>query len=436
MAFPVAYENSFTEALYTHPIVTSLAHYLTVLTDHTGLYPYELRSESGKFKPFDHALFWRRPPQYHVVEFIVFHLFVLVLLMYSRGFYTRFVYGGSNSSRHGGSSFISNFRFLHHGTITNLFVSNNSISSITTPSSNGKKNGKHATADLLDKEEETQYDVEYVRSPLDVLLGVVYVVCWLCQLLFKCLRQPWFIQISWMVMPCHLITLSWSYVLLTMKVPKIITVAPPVARQEQQQQPKAAAATVPKTATTPQQQHELQHQHFRKCVWLATLCCVYHWGPVPAVVWPDWEDHILKIEGTVFWIHHGLLLIQPLYWAFLRRYPLLPFSSTFLAHLTWIAAFINVGPYTIICYISGLNINYHLFPPTKLLKMPLFMSVYYRYYVIVLLIVCSSLFWGLWRGSSKIAARLRQSVTSAAASSAPVLLDVTFEERVSKHKPE
>merc|ERR1711916_77402 len=93
-------------------------------------------------------------------------------------------------------------------------------------------------------------------SVIDVLLGTVLALCWMSQIVFKALRPSPLVQMCWLAMPCHLITMVWVYVLLTKG-----------------------------------------KRNWNQCVYLATLASVYHWGPVSAAMFPDWNDHKFWIEG-------------------------------------------------------------------------------------------------------------------------------------------
>jgi hypothetical protein len=228
--------------------------------------------------------FWYRSPQLHIVEFVVFHLFVLLCFRLSRGYFAEVV-------------------------------------TARRPTVNPK-------------------------SLLDELLGVAMVACYVIQVTLKSLRPKPSVQLFWMVMPCHLITLTWAYVLLS---------------------------------------KGSKNYHF--CVYLATLCGAFHWGPVSAAALPDWEDHRYFIEGPLFYAHHALLVVMPFYYA--ARYAILPLTPRFLAHVTAVATFINVGPYTVLSYATGLNINYHLHPPPKVTK---FMPESYRWTVIPGLILLTTMF--------------------------------------------
>lgn len=242
-----------------------------------------------RWGPSSRDQFFFRPPQLHLVEFAVFHVFVYVLYRITPS-YCRDV--------------------------------------ITTP-----------------------LRVSMPASWLNRAIGAVYLACWLFQVFVKAVRPTPLVQLCWLFMPCHLITLVWVYVFLY---------------------------------SSPQK------KNYWTCVYLASMATAFHWGPVSAALFPDWSDHQFKIEGTVFVVHHGLLVLTPLYFAV--RYQLLPFTWRFLVHATWVATLINVGPYTLISYLSGLNLNYHLYPPPKVSKMWIFATPYYRFYVILALIGFTAVF--------------------------------------------
>jgi hypothetical protein len=215
--------------------------------------------------------FWYRSPQLHIVEFVVLHLFVLLCFRLSHGYFAEVV-------------------------------------TARRPTVNPK-------------------------SLLDQLLGVALVACYVAQIGLKGLRPNPLVQVFWMVMPCHLITLVWAYVLLS---------------------------------------QGSKNYHF--CVYLATMCGAFHLGPVAASALPDLSDHQYFIEGPLFYAHHALLVVMPFYYA--ARYGLLPLTPRFIAQATAIGSFMNFGPYTVLSYVTGLNINYNLHPPPKLAK---FTDVSYRW---------------------------------------------------------
>ena len=247
-------------------------------------------SELGlKWGPTPFDLFFYRPPWLHIVEFVVFHLFCIFCHKLAPRFY--------------------------HDNVTRKPL------------------------------------VGKPKSNFDAFLGVMYLVCWLSQLLLKAMRPNALIQLCWLFMPCHLITLLWAYIFLS----------------------------------------KPQARNYHYCVYLASLATAFHWGPTSAAAFPDFEDHQYPIEGVMFIIHHGLLVLTPIYFA--ARYEILKLDFKFLCHLTMVATLINVGPYTLISYITGLNLNYHLYPPPKLVNTPVFSTIYYRFIVIAGLIVFSISFW-------------------------------------------
>jgi hypothetical protein len=250
-------------------------------------------------------LFFYRPAALHLVEFVLFHLFV----------------------------------FLLYRTVPNFFRQ-----TVASPKQLGMP-----------------------TSVFNRMCGWIFLGCWLFQLLLKGMRPRPLVQLCWLFMPCHLITLTWVYVLLY---------------------------------STP------QRKNFRFCVYLISMVSAFHWGPTSAALFPDWSDHQFKIEGSIFVLHHGLLVLMPVYFA--ARYGLLPFTRPFLLHATWVATLINVGPYTVISYISGLNVNYHLYPPPKLMKLAVFATPYYRFYVIGILVFMTIGFYLSIVGLGKLTRALSQ----------------------------
>ncbi|CUG90599.1 transmembrane protein, putative [Bodo saltans] len=234
--------------------------------------------------PNQRDLFFYRPPALHVAEFVIFHAFVCVVFMMVPGYFRSVVPSASVQSM--------------------------------------------------------------PKSWLNRAFGWIFLGCWLFQVVLKAMRPRPLVQLCWMFMPCHLITLAWVYVFLY---------------------------------SGPRQ------RNYRFCVYLVSMVSAFHWGPTSAAMFPDWSDHQFKIEGSIFILHHGMLVLMPIYFA--ARYGLLPFTRNFLLHATWVATLINVGPYTLISYVSGLNVNYHLYPPPKLMSLAVFATPYYRFYVVGLLVL-------------------------------------------------
>lgn len=248
--------------------------------------------------PTDPSLFWYQQPWVHIVEFVVFHLFC----------------------------------YFCHRLAPTFFEDN-----VTRKVARAKP-----------------------TSTIDTILGLTYMACWVFQVVLKALRPQPLIQLCWMFMPCHVITVVWVYIFLSPNNKK----------------------------------------NYHYLVYLATLITAFHWGPTSAAMFPDWGDHQYKIEGYFFLLHHSMLVLTPVYWA--TRYEIIPMSFKFMAHATMVATFINVGPYTIISYITGLNLNYHLYPPPKLMNLAVFKTQAYRVYVIGILILLTILFHTITVVLSKI----------------------------------
>lgn len=251
-----------------------------------------------RWGPSTYDEFWFRRPIVHVVEFFAYVLFCMALHAASRSYYT--------------------------------------LATCTRAIRRGSRPAKGEVDPIRD-------------SAMDQFLGIVYVACWIFQLILKLLRPSPLIQMWWMIMPCHLFTALWAYVFLSSK----------------------------------------RSEHARNmAVYLATLMTAFHWGPVSAAIYPDWGDHQYALEGHFFMLHHALLVATPFYYA--ARYELLPMSVQFFLHATTVATWVNVVPYTLLSYVTGLNVNYMLYPPPNMLKGPvsfIFDTPAYRAWVIGCLIL-------------------------------------------------
>ena len=190
-----------------------------------------------------------------------------------------------------------------------------------------------------------------VGFTLEKAFGVFWLLCWVIQLALKCAREQWVMHMWWMAMPCHMITAAWAFIFL------------------------------------------VGRRYPAFSLYLGSLCTACHWGPIAAVMFPDFEDHEYFLEQIYFVVHHGTLTIAPL--VFVARFGGVRPSWAFLMNVTAVATFINISIYTPISFISGLNINYHLYPPTPLMKNPVFQSMYYRYYIIAALFVTTAVMYPL-----------------------------------------
>jgi hypothetical protein len=248
-----------------------------------------------RWGPNPPALYYHRPPSQHVAEFILLNLFVAVLFLLSRG-YTR---------------------------------------AFSKP----------------------PFRPPIRRSSFDRSLGAMLMMIWLSQVLLKAVRHQPAVQILWLLMPCHLFTLGWAYILLS------------------------------ETCDS------------RFSVYLGFLMGTFHWGPTAASAFPDWGDHTFPpFEGYLFVFHHFLLMVLPYYFAAKVGYlGLKPpaFSVSYFLHITWVATWVNVFWYAAIGYVSGLNLNYQIYPPPLTGTGPavqLLTGQYYKPIVIALLIVLSFAF--------------------------------------------
>lgn len=192
------------------------------------------------------------------------------------------------------------------------------------------------------------------RCPLNRVFGYVLLLCLASQVYLKAVRPRPLIQLGWLLMPCHLITAMWCVIFLL--------------REEE--------------------------RHYAWNCLLGSLLVNWAWGPIGATAQPDWGDHQYRIEGVIFVVHHGLLCFMPLYFA--TRYHTLALSVEFLLFQTWIPTIINFLPYTAFSMLSGLNLNYMLYPPKLKGVPPVFCGIWYRVAIAgtlaVLSIICNLLF--------------------------------------------
>lgn len=159
-----------------------------------------------------------------------------------------------------------------------------------------------------------------LRCPINKLIAYVLMVCLAGQVVTKMSRPKPFVQLGWLLMPCHIFTAIWIHVFL----------------------------------------HDAPSVYGRGC-YLASLMIDWVWSPLGALAQPDWGDHQYFWEGYVFFVHHGLLLLLPVYFA--ARYHTLPLDRPHLWHLTWVPTFVNFAVFVPCGLLLGLNVNYQLSPP-------------------------------------------------------------------------
>jgi len=178
------------------------------------------------------------------------------------------------------------------------------------------------------------------RTGLDEAYAFVLAVCMLLQLYVK-MFKTW-ADLAFLLMPCHLLTFLQIYFLLS-------------------------------------NGGRVQ----RKCFNLMLYFAIF---PVIAMLTPDFNDHVLAIEPYLYVVHHSLLIITPFYACTQgRRFEIQPLTVVNALEMVIIAVVVNFYVQTVAAYISGLNINYHLHPPT--LPFGIFAAdQFYRYKVMCLLI--------------------------------------------------
>jgi len=175
---------------------------------------------------------------------------------------------------------------------------------------------------------------------LDFLMGFILALCWLIQFYFKATRPNPLVQLVWLAVPCHMMTLTWAWVLL---------------------QPARAA-------------------NYAYCQFIASILSLSGWGPYSASAFPDWSDHQYWFERPMFYVHHFILLFLPHYWAWQHGIP--PLTKPLLFTYLWAATTINFYIYTPLSYLSGINVNYNLHPHLGMIKPGAVMDTrWYRFIV-------------------------------------------------------
>lgn len=158
--------------------------------------------------------------------------------------------------------------------------------------------------------------------------------------------------------------------------------------------------------------------HVQSCIWLyilltstsnnystnsylVTMLVDCYWAPVLAIASPDTSDHVYSVERIFFIIEHCALLLLPFYGGF--HFTIAPMNWSHFCHAALISLFIPFALYTPFSLITGLNLMYMLYPPLiaphGLLithaNAPWFLQTpLYRFYVAFSLI-CSSIVFNI-----------------------------------------
>ena len=187
------------------------------------------------------------------------------------------------------------------------------------------------------------------KCPINTLIAYTLMVCLCAQVYVKGSRPKPLVQLAWLLMPCHIFTVVWIYIFL----------------------------------------HDTTAKYGRNC-YLATLMVDWLWAPVGAALQPDWGDHRFFWEGYIFFIHHGLLLLLPFYYA--ARYDTVGLSWPHVFHLTWVPTFVNFAFFAPYALFIGLNVNYQLAPPPLGSKAPAVLrGVLFRPYFVFAFVALSVL---------------------------------------------
>lgn len=181
---------------------------------------------------------------------------------------------------------------------------------------------------------------------MDQVIGYFMLFLWGFQIVLKCLHSMPLVHLCWMIMPCHVFTVLWGY---------ILTCAP-------------------------------EKKNYNLCVYLATMMLGMHWGPLAAGLWPAIDDHEMWIEWPFFVVHHGFLIALPVYWGIRHEY--LPLSLKFLWHITGAAGFVTSAIHHPMCWVTGLNLVVHLHLPAPLQQTALLGHQFFLPVVFFILMIC------------------------------------------------
>ncbi|KPI88499.1 hypothetical protein ABL78_2395 [Leptomonas seymouri] len=186
-----------------------------------------------------------------------------------------------------------------------------------------------------------------LRCSANTFIACLLMICLGAQVYTKGSRPKPLVQLAWLLMPCHIFTGLWVWILL----------------------------------------HGSPQSYGRNC-YLATLMVDWLWGPVAAALRPDWGDHRFLWESYIFATHHGLLLLLPFYYAV--RYDTLGLSWPHIFHMTWVPTLINFALFCPYGLFVGLNVNYQLAPPPLGRKAPAVLrSVMFRPAFVITCVVLS-----------------------------------------------
>ncbi|KAK7196444.1 TMEM164 family [Novymonas esmeraldas] len=159
-----------------------------------------------------------------------------------------------------------------------------------------------------------------LRCPLNKLIAYVLMLCMAGQVVAKLSRPKPLVQLGWLLMPCHIFTACWIHLFLR-DAPR----------------------------------------HYGRGCYLASLLVDWMWSPLGALAQPDWGDHQYFWEGHMFFVHHALLVLLPVYFA--ARYDTLGLDWAHVCHFTWLPTFVNFAVFVPCALLLGLNVNYQLSPP-------------------------------------------------------------------------
>jgi len=100
---------------------------------------------------------------------------------------------------------------------------------------------------------------------------------------------------------------------------------------------------------------------------LFNIAIHYGFFTLLAIVVPDLINKTDILELEIFWIHHYILLVMPLYEIWINRFPLSNNDSYWYWYWAAVAygGFAHFAAQNPAALVSGINVNYMLFPPPR-----------------------------------------------------------------------
>eukprot|EP00033_Pygsuia_biforma_P000874 GCRY01001013.1.p1 GENE.GCRY01001013.1~~GCRY01001013.1.p1 ORF type:complete len:289 (+),score=35.12 GCRY01001013.1:117-983(+) len=184
------------------------------------------------------------------------------------------------------------------------------------------------------------------RTTFDIACGVLSVFFLIIQVVFK--LQRGLMDLVWMIMPCHLYTLTLAVVVLS-KSKKWSNI-------------------------------------------ILTYMFVFVWAPLSALAFPDSSDFTHPAEVPVQKVHHFFIVLVPLYLVACGRYALVKNHLSMFTFSVASGCFLILDVHLAASYFSCLNINYQMSPPPLPPALTQMMGPFFRFvifpFLVLLCIIC------------------------------------------------